>query len=125
MTASETIAEAIKRELESNGLSQGSVARALSVTPGAVWQSLNGKRKLVPDLTEKMLEHLGLELTITPRQDDTPRLTAAGVPFTGDEETDWWLENQPDILERVAQHREGENNLVPIADIAKRYGVKL
>jgi len=101
-------------------MSQGSVARALSVTPGAVWQTLSGKRKLVPDLTEKMLEHLGLELTITPRQDDVPRLTAAGVPFTGDEESDWWLENQPDILERVAQLERGEAKLIPWREVKAR-----
>ena len=40
-------------------------------------------------------------------------LTAAGVPYTGDPETDWWLDNQPDILERIRKLEAGESKLIP------------
>ncbi len=51
-------------------------------------------------------------------------LTAAGVPYTGDEETDWWLDNQPDILERVKRFEAGGTKLIPLKDIAAKYGVE-
>ncbi len=51
-------------------------------------------------------------------------LTAAGVPYTGDPETDWWLDNQPDILERVKRFEAGGTKLIPLKDIAAKYGVE-
>jgi DNA-binding Xre family transcriptional regulator len=54
-----------------------------------------------------------------------PPLTAAGVPYTGDTETDAVLNDHPDILNRVARIEQGNARLIPIADIAAKYGVKL
>lgn len=52
-------------------------------------------------------------------------LTAAGVPYTGDAETDAVLNEHPDILERVAQLERGESKLIPIERIAEELGISL
>ncbi len=44
-------------------------------------------------------------------------LTAAGVPYTGDPETDAVLNDFPDILERVRQHEAGETASRPLREI--------
>ena len=48
--------------------------------------------------------------------------TKAGVPCTGDAETDWWLENQPDVLARVKQHKAGKTKSRPLREIMKELG---
>ena len=53
------------------------------------------------------------------------RLTAAGVPYTGDEETDWWLDNCPDVLERIKKYEAGEMKPIPLEDVAAELGIKL
>lgn len=58
-------------------------------------------------------------------EEGPPKLTAAGVPYTGDEETDWWLDNQPDILERVRKLGAGAAKLIPIEDVAAELSLKL
>lgn len=40
-------------------------------------------------------------------------LTAAGVPYTGDAETDAVLNDHPDILERIKRLEAGEAQLIP------------
>lgn len=88
----------------------------LEVAGRILWglEQLTGKHYTVTDLLE-----------YGPDDDNIPqRLTAAGVPYTGDEETDWWLNNQPDILERVKRFEAGETKLIPLKDIAAKYGVK-
>ena len=121
-----TLREELKQRIQDRGRgSISEVARAIGMSQASLSMMLSGKASLPLSRAEELLDYLGLELTIIPRQQDTPRLTAAGVPFTGDEETDWWLENQPDILERVAQHRQGQSELIPIADLAQKYGVEL
>lgn len=40
-------------------------------------------------------------------------LTAAGVPYTGDPETDAALNDHPDILERIRKLERGEAKLIP------------
>lgn len=49
-------------------------------------------------------------------------LTNAGVPYTGDQETDEILNDIPDILERIHRHEEGadEGKLIPLEDIMAR-----
>lgn len=54
-----------------------------------------------------------------------PRLTAAGVPYTGDPETDWWLDHEPDVLERIRKLEAGDAKLIPIEDVAAELGLKL
>jgi hypothetical protein len=45
-----------------------------------------------------------------------------GIPLTGDVETDWWLENHPDVLERVKQHKSGATKSRPLKEIMKELG---
>jgi hypothetical protein len=53
------------------------------------------------------------------------KLTAAGVPYTGDPETDAVLNDHPDILERLARLERGEERTIPIEEVAEKYGIKL
>lgn len=85
---------------------------ALERVMGAL-EKLTGNNVVITDLLEYSSD-----------TDDSQRLTAAGVPYTGDEETDWWLDNQPDILERVRSFEAGETKLIPLKDIAAKYGVE-
>ncbi|WMT56223.1 hypothetical protein [Truepera radiovictrix] len=77
-------------------------------------EQLTGKRYAVSDLLE--YEH---DVQSAPE-----RLTAAGVPYTGDPETDAVLDEIPDILERVRRHEAGETKMISLKDIAAKYGVK-
>jgi hypothetical protein len=60
-------------------------------------------------------------------EETTPEaaLTAAGVPYTGDAETDAILNEHPDILDRIAGPENGTSRLIPIEELAAKYGVKL
>jgi hypothetical protein len=51
--------------------------------------------------------------------------TKAGVPHTGDPETDAVLNEHSDILERVKRLESGKSKTIPIEKVAKKYGVKL
>lgn len=53
------------------------------------------------------------------------KLTAAGVPYTGDAETDAVLNEHPDILERLARLERGEERTIPIEEVAAEHGIKL
>ncbi|MBS3933991.1 MAG: hypothetical protein KGZ35_06505 [Truepera sp.] len=53
------------------------------------------------------------------------KLTAAGVPYTGDPETDAVLNEHPDILERLSRLERGEEYTLAIEELAERYGIKL
>jgi hypothetical protein len=57
--------------------------------------------------------------------DKSSRLTKAGIPYTGDEETDAVLNELPDILERLGRLESGESKPIPWEDVAKKYSVKL
>ncbi len=60
----------------------------------------------------------GETLECTPAENAAPpRLTAAGVPYTGDSETDAVLDEHPDILERIRRHEAGETTSRPLRDI--------
>ena len=83
----------------------------LAAVMGAL-EELTGERVTFDDLLERA-------------EPGEVRLTAAGVPYTGDEETDWWLDNQPDILERVHELGAGETKLIPIENVAAELGLKL
>lgn len=75
--------------------------------------SLTGEHYTVADL---------LEYTPGTR---APVLTAAGVAHTGDAETDAVLNAHPDILERVARLEQDSSKLIPLQEIAAKYGVDL
>jgi hypothetical protein len=53
----------------------------------------------------------------------TERLTAAGVPYTGDEETDAILNEHPDILERIARIERGEEEFYTIDEMRERHNI--
>ncbi len=123
--------------LDSHGLSACALTRTADVAPNTVYTLARGDSERVSlEVLDKVLA--GLErLTGEPvgvadllerergQEAAEPRLTAAGVPYTGDEETDWWLDNQPDILERVRKLEAGEAKLIPIEDVAAELGLKL
>lgn len=77
----------------------------LEVAGRVLWglEQLTGKHYTVTDL----LEYDAAE------NDAAPRLTAAGVPYTGDAETDAVLNDYPDILERIRKLEAGEVKLIP------------
>jgi DNA-binding Xre family transcriptional regulator len=56
--------------------------------------------------------------------DPQPALTAAGIPHTGDTETDAVLNEHPEILDRIAQLKHGQVRLISIGELLARYGVK-
>ena len=69
----------------------------------------------------------GEDVTITDllEYEDEPgeRLTAAGVPYTGDPETDEVLNDFPDILERIRKLEAGEAKLIPWEQIKAERGL--
>jgi hypothetical protein len=83
-------------------------------------QALDQITRHLAQMDDKALEGLLMFL-----EGKKPKLTKAGVPYTGDEETDAVLNDYPDILERLKRLESGESKPVPIEDIAKKYGVKL
>lgn len=91
----------------------------LEVAGRVLWglEQLTGKHYTVSDLLE-------YDFSGGNQNADSQQLTAAGVPYTGDNETDWWLDNQPDILERVQRFEGGQTKLIPLKDIAAKYGVE-
>lgn len=67
-------------------------------------EQLTGERVSFDDLLER----------VEPGQVE---LTAAGVPYTGDPETDAALNDHPDILERIRRHEAGETTTRPLREI--------
>lgn len=53
------------------------------------------------------------------------KLTAAGVPYTGDADTDEILNLFPDVLERVQRLRSGKEETFSIEEIAAEFGIDL
>ncbi len=85
----------------------------LEVAGRVLWglEQLTGKHFVVTDLLEYGAG------------DDVPRrLTAAGVPYTGDTETDEVLDDVPDILERIRKLEAGEAKLIPWEQIKAERG---
>lgn len=90
----------------------------LEVAGRVLWglEQLTGKHYDVSDLLEYDFE-------TDAQAAETGRLTAAGVPYTGDDETDWWLDNQPDILERIRRHEAGETTTKPLREVMAELGL--
>lgn len=84
------------------------------------------RRETIREITrrlERMDEHeLEGWLKLIERGD---KLTAAGVPYTGDPETDAVLNEQPDILERLDRLERGDERTIAIEEIAEKHGIKL
>lgn len=83
-------------------------------TVGAVLDALRrmtGERVTVDDLLEEI------------PADAVPVLTAAGVPPTGDAETDAVLNDHPDILDRVARLERSEGELIPWERVKAELGL--
>jgi hypothetical protein len=53
------------------------------------------------------------------------RLTAAGVPYTGDADTDEVLDLFPDILERIKRLKSGEEKTYSIEEVAAELGIEI
>lgn len=87
----------------------------LEVAGRVLWglEQLTNKHYAVTDLLE-----YGSGDTATP-----PRLTAAGVPYTGDPETDAVLDEVPDILERIKRFESGETPTRPLREVMSELGL--
>jgi transcriptional regulator with XRE-family HTH domain len=122
-----TLETALKEQMRRKGLTNAELARRLGVKPPHVSRVLSRQSGRIPESLADVLTELGLKLTVAPLEpgEGPPRLTAAGVPYTGDAETDAVLNEFPDILERVARLERGESRLIPIEEIAAKYGLKL
>lgn len=115
--------------LDSHGLSAYALTRTADVAPNTVYALARGDSERVSlEVLDKVLT--GLErLTGEPvgvadlleregeQEPAEPRLTAAGVPYTGDPETDAVLDEHPDILERIRRHETGETTSRPLREI--------
>jgi hypothetical protein len=86
-------------------------------------QAIDQINRHLAQMDDKALE--GLLMFLESDKSPNPKLTKAGVPYTGDEETDAVLNDHPDILERLKRLESGESKTIPIEDVAKKYGVKL
>lgn len=53
------------------------------------------------------------------------KLTAAGVPYTGDADTDEILDLFPDILERTKRSEAGHTKTYSLEELAAEYGIEL
>ncbi len=73
-------------------------------------EQLTGERVTFDDLLER----------VEPGQVE---LTAAGVPYTGDAETDAVLNDHPDILERIRSHEAGETTTRPLREVMSELGL--
>ena len=87
----------------------------LEVAGRVLWglEQLTGRHYTVTDLLE-----------YGAGDDELPqRLTAAGVPYTGDPETDAVLNDHPDILERVRRQESGEVGSRPLREVMTELGL--
>ncbi len=122
--------------LDTHGLTRYELMQELGDGKGRVaykWKEL--PERLDTEALARVLAALekltGENVTITDVLDYSPdagateRLTAAGVPYTGDPETDAVLNDHPDILERIRKFEAGEMKLIPIEDVAAELGIKL
>lgn len=131
------IAWRIKEFLDDHDLTPYRLVQASGIPQGTVYRLVNGDtRNLNADTLALTLDALrvltgepvGLDdvLEYTPAESAAPpRLTAAGVPYTGDPETDWWLDHEPDVLERIRKLEAGDAKFIPIEDVAAELGLKL
>jgi hypothetical protein len=85
--------------------------QSLATVIGAL-ERMTGETVNFDDLLEK----------VQPRPEG---ISAAGVPYTGDPETDAVLDDHPDIMERIRKLEAGESKLIPLEDVAAQLGIEL
>lgn len=115
----------LKEFLEGHKLTPYRLIKESGIPQGTVYRLVNGDtRSLNADILDLTLEALRA-LTGGPVEIQdvleyrsagdirAPRLSAAGVPYTGDPETDAVLDDHPDILERIRKLEAGEVKLIP------------
>jgi len=122
-----SLENALKEQMRRRGITNAELARRLGVKPPHISRVLSRQSGRIPESLTDVLAELGLKLTVTPLEpgEGPPRLTTAGVLYTGDSETDAVLNDFPNILERVARLERGESRLIPIEEVAAKYGLKL
>lgn len=94
-------------------LASGATTRVDLNTLGSVVEALEeltGERVNFDDLLERV-------------EAGAAGISRAGVPYTGDPETDEILDAHPDILERIKRHEAGETTSRPLRDIMTELGV--
>lgn len=120
--------------LDEHDLSAYALTKAADVAPNTVYALARGDSERISlDVFDKVL--MGLEkltghpvsvsdlLERSTSEDTSKRLTAAGVPYTGDRETDAVLDEHPDILERIRRHKAGETTSRPLREIMAELGL--
>lgn len=116
-------------------IKQRQLAEVANVRPAAINALYHGERdrvdvqqlaSILDGLNSLTGEHYTVAdlLKYTPGKQE-PALTASGVPYTGDTETDAVLNGHPDILERIARLEQDSSRLIPLQEIAAKYGVEL
>ena len=93
-----TIRAAVKQVITEQDKTQAELAETIGVSRQYVSHMLRGERGDVPASWQKMLDELGLELTVQPKR------SASGLPYSGDEETDAVLDD-PELTDRLLAHR--------------------
>lgn len=129
-----TIHNALPEVMGRHRVKQAALAQAAGLRYGTVNAFYNGKTERIDfETLAALLEGLNTltgeaytaaDLLKYVPSDQQPALTAAGVPYTGDAETDAVLNEHPDILDRVAQLGQGQVRLIPIGELLARYGMK-
>lgn len=122
----------LPKYLDSRGVTRYELMQELGDGKGRIaykWKNL--PERLDTEALTRVLDALekltGEEVAITDvlEYGDEPgeRLTAAGVPYTGDSETDEVLNDFPDILERIRKLEAGEVKLIPWEQIKAERGL--
>ena len=111
----------LREYLKEHNLSAYALAKRTDLSPDTIYSIVRGEINQVRldtlaallsglrDLTgEPVIFEDVLELVDVPEN-----LTAAGVPYTGHQETDTILDEQAEILERIQRLERGEAKLIP------------
>lgn len=116
-----TVRWKVKEFLDERGLSAYKLTKRTELSPNAVYGITRGETNqvrldtlagLLSGLRDLTGEPVSLEDVL--EVVEVPEgLTAAGVPYTGHQETDAILDEQPDIIERIQRLERGEAKLIP------------
>ncbi len=64
MVMTETVISEVKRQMQAEGLSQGELSRRIGIERPNLTRMFSGRVGRVPDNWQKVLDALGLELTV-------------------------------------------------------------
>lgn len=124
----------LRNYLDEHKLSAYALTKVADVAPNTVYALARGDSERISlEVFDKVL--VGLEkltghsvnvsdlLERSTPEELSERLTAAGVPYTGDPETDAVLDENPDILERIHRYETGEATSRPLREVMAELGL--